>query len=288
MRPLLTLLWGLAHGLAPEPGSAAIPPYVRVVSSTTSIAPDQAVGDVLVIDGRVEIFGVVRGHVFAVDGQVDVGPAGMVLGSITVTGGDLHVREGAAVPKAILIERDTSTTSLALMKRVLPFGRFVPDPELSVSTLDAWSPGMDLEERRALEDPDEVVIGGLVRLKFVSRKVRDTFQRGFKGDRGTVLISAIRLSDSDSARALFSEISRAGDQAGVKVSVKCELGDGAHWFFRRKKRYTMLWTRGDWVLAVESRLAAGRASILEEQRFSEEVLEALERGLPRRTVEESR
>ena len=45
----------------------AEPPYLRVVDERVDIPVDRAVGDLLVLGGSLELDGVVRGHVFAVD-----------------------------------------------------------------------------------------------------------------------------------------------------------------------------------------------------------------------------
>lgn len=288
---------------------------MRTVGSSTAIDVGRALGDVVAIDSSLAIDGVVRGHVFAVDSRITLGARAVVLGSITVNRGRLTIRPGAVLPKMIylndagflgpngeaidfgetltLADGDTevsldktvvSTVSVELMKVVLPFDRFVPRSGTSIEDLERWHPGLDLELRRSVRRPSEMTMGGIARLSFVSEKVRGAFQRGYRGRSGTVLVSGIQLQDAASAASLWSQLHAAGERAELRLSLKSGLGDGAHWFFKRKDRFCMLWQRSSWLIAVETRLADRDASLFKQLQFSKSVLRSLERQLTQQSA----
>jgi hypothetical protein len=278
---------------------------------------DQQVGDLLVIDGKVDLRGVVRGHVFAVDSEVVVRSTAVVLKSMTVNRGSLRVEMGAVLPQSITLagvrvlgpdgpivvkNGDTvdlgragttvtvlgtklSTASVTLMKSVLPFERFVPDDNMILDDMKPWDPGLGLELKKEAEKPKELLVGGITKLAFVSENVKGAFQRGYKGVRGTVLFTGVQLRDQVAARALWAEIERVAPEAKVSLSVKSGLGDGAHWYFRSKNRHCMLWQKGTWFFAVETKLAAQDASLYQERQFNEQVLSQLQAELAARKFE---
>ena len=283
--------------------------HVRTVTSSLAVNVDRAVGDLLAVDSFVRIDGVVRGHVFTVDSKVILDARAVVLGSITVNRGSLVVQEGAVLPKTVHLDNAffvgpgdvsvkpgqtldlgdgvnvrlnrtaASTTSVALMKLILPFNRFVPDSSRRVPDLRQWHPGDGLELRRLIEGPREVTVGGIARLTFVSGKVQGTFQRGYRGERGTVLVTGVHLQDSPTAVALWEQIETAGERAKPTLSVKTALGDGAHWFFKKRNRYCMIWQKASWILAVEARLSDRQANLFEQVQFVQQVLRSLEQAL---------
>ncbi|MEL7368803.1 MAG: hypothetical protein AAFN74_07820, partial [Myxococcota bacterium] len=144
---LYWLAVGLA-GMASSTASAQEIEHLRVANSSTSIAVDQVVGDVVAVDGALEVDGVVRGHIFAVDTQITLSPRAVVLGSITSHRGELEVRQGAVLPEtttlhgtnfssdggeapkldaSVMVGRGevsaapaASPVSIELMKRILP------------------------------------------------------------------------------------------------------------------------------------------------------------------------
>jgi hypothetical protein len=61
---------GLVAALALTCALGQTPTHVVAQGRDTSVGPDQAVGDVLVIDGRLELAGVVRGYLYAVSSTV--------------------------------------------------------------------------------------------------------------------------------------------------------------------------------------------------------------------------
>ena len=290
------------------------PPYLSIHGRSSLVPVDKAVGDLLVVDGRVEIRGVVRGHVYAVDSEVVVRSSAVVLKSITLTGGALHLSQGAVLPSAVdlyaaelfgprgesaergravkvaggatlvtLRATKVSTVSVALMKSVLPFERFSPPDDMSVQELRGWHPGLGLETKRFIEDPKSVSIGGITKLSFVSDQVRGAFQRGYEGARGNARFTGVQLTDAKSAKALYDSIHAAGGPAKVRVSIETALGDGAHWFFEKRRRHVMLWQRGSWVFAVETRLDADKATLFQEKQFLDQVLRSLAHDLGSRT-----
>lgn len=298
--------------LAPQRAGAEEPdlPFVRLVEEKRTIAIDEVVGDLVVVDGRVEIAGVVRGHVYAIDAEVAVRSSAVVLAPMTLVNGALHLEEGAVLPKsidlmgarffgpagesmppsgrlslddgatAITASPEPSAASLALMKSTIPFERFVPAPDMDVAELRAWHPGLGLELKKFVEAPDELLVGGVTRLTFVSDKVSGAFQRGYRGARGTVLLTGVRLVDDQAAASLWSEIDRVRARVNVSLSLKSELGPGAHWFYRHRGRYCMLWQSGRWFLAVETRLHPDEgASIQQQKQLNEQVIAALRRSL---------
>src|SRR5687768_811557 len=159
-------------------------PFVRLIQQKQTIDIDQVVGDLLVVDGRVEIAGVVRGHVYAIDSEVAVTSSGVVLRPITVARGALHLSEGAVLPKSIeLVEAEffgpagesvpkggrlsldrgatevtvsnakLSEASLSLMKSTLPFERFAPPNGMDIATLREWHPELGLKLEKFVESP---------------------------------------------------------------------------------------------------------------------------------------
>src|SRR5262245_46109249 len=188
---LLALLLYAPRARAGEPEL----PFVRLIQGKQTIDIDQVVGDLLVIDGRVEIAGVVRGHVYAIDSEVAVTSSGVVLRPITVARGALHLEEGAVLPKTIeLVEAEffgpagegvpksghlsldrgatevtvspakLSDASIALMKSTLPFSRFTPRDGMDIGTLRDWHPELGLKLEKFVESPKELVVGGITRL----------------------------------------------------------------------------------------------------------------------------
>jgi hypothetical protein len=273
----------------------AAPPYMRVIGGRAVIGVDRAIGDLLAIDGDIEIAGVVRGHVYALDSKVVVRSSAVILKPITINRGSLSIEDGAVLPESISVtqaevsakegtpiaisETKLSTAAVSLMKTMLPFDRFSPPSALGVRGLSTWGPGLGLELKKNIDAPKELTIGGVTKLSFVSGKVRGAFQRGYKGARGTVLLSVVQLEDETAAKALWSEIDRIAPSAKVAMSVRTALGDGAHWFFRRKGRHAMLWRQGVWFIAVETKLAEEETTFQQEKQFMDQVLAGLRYGL---------
>lgn len=297
----------IAAALTATSSGAPEAPFRRLVNESGQIGVDEVVGDLLVVGGQVEVAGVVRGHAYAVDAQVLVRSTAVVPTSLTLIRGSLRIEPGAVLPETVelfgaelkgppgeglkkggalnlegavvnLAATEPSTVSVALMKSVLPFSRFVPAPDRTITSLRAWDPGLGLAPARFSEDPKALTLGGVARLNFVSGRTQGAFQRGYKGARGSVLFSGIK-ADPTEARALYQELVRAFTQAKVSLSVKTALGDGAHWFFRSRGRYVMLWQRGPYVFAVETKLATPNATLFQERQFQDQVLSALSRSL---------
>ena len=299
----------LLHSPASWAGEPELP-FVRLLQEKRTIDIDQVVGDLIVVDGRVEIAGVVRGHVYAIDSEVAITSSGVVLRPITVVRGALHLSEGAVLPKSIeLIEAEffgpggesipadgrlvldrgatevtlakskISDASLSLMKSTLPFERFMPPQGMDVSTMREWHPELGLKLEKFVESPKELVVGGITRLSFVSEKVIGAFQRGYRGARGSVQLTGVLLQDGDAAEELWGQIEAVRPNVKVSLSVKSDLGPGAHWFYSYRGRCSMLWQSGRWFLAVETRLDDADASVFQQKQFNEQVLEALARSL---------
>lgn len=282
-------------------------PYLIVKGATRSVALEDELGDLLAVDARVDLSGVVRGHVFAIDSDVYVRSTAVVLQSMTIQRGTVRIEDGAVLPAAITLKdakligpdgevrakhgervalgragttieiegTKLSTASVALMKSVLPFERFAPPEGLSIDQLTEWNPGLGLKKKMESIAPREMTIGGITKLSFVSGKARGAMQHGFRGARGTVVFSVIELENVASAKALWAEIERAGPPAKVTLSVKTALGGGAHWFFKKKGRYCMLWQQGSWFFALETKLSSDDASLYQEKQFSDQVLSGL-------------
>ncbi len=289
----------------------------RIVGDRGSVGVDQEVEDVLVVDGRLEVAGMVRGHLYALDSDIFVRRTAVVVGSITARGGSFHLEEGAVLPQTIELQkadfygpkgrslkpgaslsvapgstvvhmRTTSTSTLteALTRAVLPFDRFRPAEDALVEELAGWAPGLGLEPAAGRKSKDTLLIAGLIRLRLVSDRVRGTWQQGFVGARGRVLVTAMHLDSTASAEELWTQIVSTPVGGATRISIKSSLGDGQHWFLRSRGRYAMLWQRGSWFLAVETQLADDEATITQQQQFNRQVLEALERNLPRKDLVE--
>jgi hypothetical protein len=296
----------LATLLACGGPAQADPPFLRAVDERVELPVDRAVGDLLILGGSLNLNGVVRGHIFAVDADVSFGPDALVLGSVSLLRGGLKVDPQARLPAevalegvhvhgqglqpgqrralpsgAVLVQAPTTPSdgAVALMKDVLAFDRFAPADGMDVRDLRGWHPGLGLTVKRFVERPPQVVVGGVTRLSFVSDKVLGAFQRGYRGDAGSVLLTGVRLVDVPTAQALWGQVESVEDQAGVELSVKSDLGPGAHWFFRKKGRYVTLWQRGPWFFGVETRLAKPGATPEEEKQFLDQVLASLRQGL---------
>lgn len=293
-------------------------PYTVIESGAKVIELDQQVGDLLLVDAEADLRGVVRGHVYAVDSEVVVRSTAVVLKSMTVLRGSLRVEMGAVLPESIaltdarivgpnggalaprsgdriqlgragttisLSHTKLSTAAVRLMKSVLLFDRFSPSGDMTLGDLAAWDPGLGLALKKDLAHPKELVVGGVTRLSFVSTKVKGAFQRGYKGARGTVLISAIQLKDEEASRALWAEIERVVPESKVALSIRTALGDGAHWYFRHKRRYSMFWRQGPWFFAVETKLGPSQVTVDQEKQFSDQVLSRLRIELAARKFE---
>ena len=281
-------------------------PFLRAVDEQVALPSDRAVGDLAILGGGLTLDGVVRGHLFALDADVVFGPDAVVLGSVSLLRGSLRVDPQARLPAEVSLEgvhvhgeglapgqRRTlpsgatlvqsaatpSDAAVALMKDVLSFDRFAPTEGMDVRDLRGWHPGLGLTVKRFVERPPKVVVGGVTRLSFVSDKVVGAFQRGYRGDTGSVLLTGVRLVDADTAAALWAQVESVEDRAGVELSVKSDLGPGAHWFFRKKGRYVLLWQRGPWFFGVESRLAQPDVTADQEKKFLDQVLASLRQGL---------
>jgi hypothetical protein len=233
-----------------------------------------------------------------------------VLRPITVARGALHLSEGAVLPKSIeLVEAEffgpagesvpasgrlvldrgatevtvspakLSEASLSLMKSTLPFERFAPPNGMDIATLREWHPELGLKLEKFVESPKELVVGGITKLSFVSEKVIGAFQRGYRGARGSVLLTGVMLENEASAEELWASIEGVRPNVKVSLSVKSDLGPGAHWFYRHRGRCSMLWQTGRWFIAVETRLDDEAASVFQQKQFNEQVLEALARSL---------
>ncbi|NJK88773.1 MAG: hypothetical protein HC923_04825 [Myxococcales bacterium] len=252
-----------------------------------------------------------RGHLYAIDSDVFVRRSAVVLGSITAIGGSFHVEDGAVLPATVELRGTelygpdgrridagtlrlaagsttvhlrpvgTSTLSLTLTRAVLPFSRFTPGAERSVADLEAWAPGLGMDAVPVEATRDELVIGGLIRLRVVSDRVLGTLQHGFRGARGKAMLTVLRLDSVESAEELWSRIEATKLEGANRVSIKSGLGDGNHWFVRSRGRATMIWQRGPWVLAVETQLAESSATLVQQLQFNRQVLASLERRLPK-------
>jgi len=161
------------------------------------------------------------------------------------------------------------------MKSVLPFERFAPSDGASIDQLTDWGPGLGLKKKMESIAPREMTIGGITKLSFVSGKVHGAMQHGYRGARGTVLFSVIELENVAAAKSLWAEVEKAGPTAKVSLSVKTALGGGAHWFYKKKGRYCMLWQQGPWFFAVETKLSSDEATLYQEKQFSDQVLSGL-------------
>lgn len=287
---------------------AAEPPYERIVGGDVEIAVDRALGDVLVIDGRIEIQGVVRGHLYAVDSEVVVRRTAVVLGSVTLTGGALHLEDGAVLPAKVdlyaaklfgprgehadpktptviaggattvaLRATTVSTVSVALTKSILPFERVVPEDGRDIAQLRSWEPGLGLELGHFVEGAPELSIAG-VKLPLKRAGVAGSFQRGYHGARGRALVTGVDLVDDAEAVKLFDKIV-ATAATDTRLSIGTALGHGAHRYFQARGRQIMLWTRGTWVFAVETRLDGENTTPFQDKQFSDQITGSLALGL---------
>ncbi len=269
------------------------------------------VNDVLVVEGKVEIEGVVRGFVVAVDAEIIVRSSAVLLRPIRLVGGHLELERGAVLPASIelfgarLTRPDQSTVAAppngrvelsigqtqvslsaseldaaqhALMKAVLPFDRFVPKNTAGIEAVAQLDPGLGMLLERSVPAPRELVIGSVFKLSFISDKVVAARQSGWAGPRGRALLAAVELKDPESAVALWDAVA-AIPESKVRHSVRTRLGQGAHWFFTHDDRAVLLWTRDRWFFALETRLDADPVTLAQQTQFSFQVGDALRRSL---------
>lgn len=304
----LTVFAVLAPSLA-FAAEAVGPGALTVAGEKKTIELERAVGDLLVIDGRVAIEGVVRGDVYAVDSEVVLRPSGVILGSITLTGGALHLSAGAVLPptvelrgaeffgpdgeradpkapvfvgqgatKVVLSAEPVSTSSVALIKAVLPFERPVPAAGVEVPDLRGWAPGLGLRLGKFVEDPPSMDIGGVSRVSLAHDAIRGAFQRSYRGARGRVRVSGVHLAKPEASAMLFGQIVDATRAVPTGLSIGMNHGEGAHRFFESRGRYVMLWQRGAWLFAIESRLDTDRATAFQQKQFSDQIARSLASG----------
>ena len=305
--PAMTAAAALIGALT-HPGVTLAASSITARGDAITVDADRVVQDVLVVDGSVTVHGVVRGHIYAIDGEVLLEALAVVLKSIMVTRGALTIRPGAVLPPTIeltgarlsgpngetadprvtrslaggatqvVINQDSLNPSrVALMKSALAFERFVPRDAAAARRSHTLDLGMTLV--RSLNNPKTMTLGGIAKLTFVSSKVVTSHQRGYSGPRGDALVSVIHLRDPQAGEDLWRHVQSVGPEVGVTLSVRSSLGDGHHWFFRRRDRFCTLWQRGEWLLAVETRLAADGATAEQNKQFNDQVLLALERSL---------
>lgn len=251
-------------------GALGQTPHVTVRGSTAAIGADRAVGDVLVIDGAVDVAGVARGYLFAVSSTVTLRSSSVVLSPMAIHGGALIIEPGAQLPGSItlagarvigrlppdvVVDRTSAPSRAArrAMARFLAFDRPIPAPDVGFDAVAAWSPGPGFVLEHSLDDPRELVVGGVARLTFTSEKIRAVAQRGFHKDgEGTVLFTAVELADDATSAAFWGALAQVPERA-VSSSVRTAMGDGAHWWFVRAQRGCLLWRRGRWFFALETK-----------------------------------
>lgn len=282
-------------------------PALSAFDQRVEVSESERLADVLVIDGRVDVRGMVEGHLYALDCDVFVRRDAAVLRSLTVFGGSLHLEAGAVLPERIdvwnvdfygphggalrpggtlTLSNGTVVTALAsetiaaetheLTKAVLRFERTIPPDDASLAGVGRWEPGLGLRSVGGSSEVNALEVGGLLRLRFVSDRVVGALQRGFRGSRGAARLTAIALDSPESADGFWEQIAKADARGQVAATVKSELGDGAHWFFLRRGRATTIWQRGRWVLAMESTLFIDEASKLQHHQFNRQLISSLE------------
>lgn len=282
-------------------GGELAAPLTRVLGTEAVLAPSARHRDLLVMDGRVEVRGLVEGHLYAVDSEVHLGREAAVLGSITLVGGRLQVEGSPVLPPELRLEGAAlelqpalSATAAApwpgveivraprppatvvhLLRHVLGFDR---PAELALAS----GPGLGLVPEPVERAAAGLLVAGLVRVQPSSGRIVEANQRGFRGPRGAALLTAFTLADETSARELYASLEAAPVRSRVELSLRSELGEGAHWFFRHRGRYVMIWQVGVRLFAVETRLDTP-ASPLQQVQFLDQVLQGL-RGADDRSL----
>lgn len=286
---------------------AAAPPSLILIGEKSDVRESDAVNDVVLVDGRVDVSGMVEGHLYALDSDVFIRASAGVVQSLTVFGGSLHLEADAVLPeridlwnadyygprakqlapgRSVTLPGGTQLTHLAdqaiaqstheLTKSVLRFDRPAPPSNMPVTGLLDWAPGLGLEAVESTTELSSLDIGGLLRLRFVSDRIVGAVQRGFRGARGAARLTAVKLESPESATNFWASIAAVKSPTKLKASVKSDLGDGAHWFFVHRGRSTTVWQRGPWVLALESTLFADGSSVLQHHQFNRQLLATLE------------
>ena len=287
----LLLLLGLLLILAPAAGPARAAESLQS-RGNQEIPRGREVADVVVADGNLRIGGTVLGSVYVVAGDVLMDPGSRVQGSLTVIGGQawvpagasvgqgvyvlagqLHLEEGAAVAGEVqVVERSASLTpaKVAVISRYILLPRAVPGPAFSLDQLKQ----LDLSKLRLHPGPVEKIayldLGRLGKTPFEFREVLDA--RELKSDRAR--IEVIKFVNPAAAEK-FWEALRNLPEDRMSNSVHSSLGEGAHWYFQSSGRTYLLWTREQYLVAIQCGFFHDNHVSLDQERHPEATREAL-------------
>jgi carbonic anhydrase/acetyltransferase-like protein (isoleucine patch superfamily) len=252
--------------LATAPARAAESVQAR---GNLDIPRGREVGDVVVADGNVRIGGTVLGSVYVAAGDVLLAPGARVQGSLTVIGGDAWVSAGARVDKGVyvfagqahleegaqiagevqVVGKSASLTpqKIALVSRYLLLDRVVPGPSFSLEQLA----NLDLAKLHLRKTSSEKVayldLGKLGKRPLEFREVLDA--RELRADRARITV--IKFINPAAAEGFWDSL-RELPEDQMSNSVHSSLGEGAHWYFRYSGRADLLWTRDQYLIAIQS------------------------------------
>ena len=228
-----------------------------------------AAGDVLLESGAR-----VQGSLTVIGGNAWLSRGARVGGDVSVFAGQAHLEEGAVISGAVKVtERDPALTpeKIELISRYLLLERAVPGASFSLDRLDSLNLAKLRLRRTAAEKTANLDLGGLGKMPLEFREVLDARELRAEG-LGRVRIGMIQFTDPAAAERFWDSLrefvedrpSPAGSfrpgerhpgrvrEDEIRNSVHSSLGEGAHWFFRSDGSSYLLWTRGQYLIAVQS------------------------------------
>ncbi len=248
------------------------------------IKSNERVNDVVVVDGIVNVDGVVSGVLYVVDSKIRLSKTSIVTGDITVNKGEINIESGAKLPKEILIIEGTLkidsqkiTTSqsqtvynlndetkiriikkkipdnvLAFMKKYIVFDRVVPKDDKELNELFDLN-FMDLGYDDSLQATPlkQIKIAGLPSIDLENLTPEISKERKFSGAYGNIILRVVKLPSEEAGMRLWKAIRGTIHENQINESCHVTFGDGAHWFFRYKNIYNIIWLNNNYLMHIE-------------------------------------
>lgn len=228
------------------------------------------VKDLVTSGGPVEVNGVVKGSIFAIDCIVTVSSSGIVEGNITVIGGLLILKNGARINGDILaidgrLQRDEnsivkgkidsrsdgiSNKSKFLLRQYLIFERPIPDANTPEEAISQLKRSFHHWEFSNISTWTAAAVENLPAVPFPDNAAAPAKIGVWVGHDKEITVGAARFADSAEAKEFWKKIRAAWPEKDVSGSVHVSLGDGMHWYFVRGDRAVVIWTKDNWFMSV--------------------------------------
>jgi len=236
-----------------------------------------AAGDLLLDPGAQ-----VQGSLTVFGGNAWLSRGAHVSGDVNVFAGKAHVEEGAVIVGQVrVVEKAPSLTpeKIALVSRYLLLPRAVPKESFSLEQLDQLDLAGLHFRKVSSEKVANLDLGRLGKVPLDFRDMQDSREVRAEG-RGVVRISMVKFSNPAAAERFWdslqefvenaprtAEPSRPGQPrpghpaqtrgehsrfGEIRNSVHSSLGDGAQWYFRYNGSSYLLWTRSQYLVAIQS------------------------------------